>query len=124
MIKFIKKIVFLAFFMCFICATQAYAADNIFSKIIAKSTQVLVAAKNISYVIAGLGLIVFSWSAIFGKISWKHFFNIAIGLFMLSAMGAFISFFITKSGGDYTSLQYGNSLGTSFQDTNGTTGSL
>lgn len=49
--------------------------------------------RNIVYVVGGIGLITFTFAAIFGKISFKHLANICISLFLLSMMSPFVAFF-------------------------------
>ncbi len=115
------------FFMCFVYSSFALAQDGsdstIFTAVLGKSAEVLTSARNISFVIAGFGLIAFAWAAIFGKISWKHFFNIGIGLFLLAVMGGFISFMVTKDGNS-SSLSYGSHINDYYTDTITTAGSI
>ncbi len=64
----------------------------------------VVSLKPIVYIFAGFGLIAFAWMAIFNKISWKWFANIAMGLFLVANMGRLIEYFVgdgTKDGGYY-----------------------
>ena len=62
--------------------------------------------RNIVYVVGGIGLITFTFAAIFGKISFKHLANICISLFLLSMMSPFVSFF-TGSESALAELEYG-----------------
>ncbi|MBQ8785165.1 MAG: hypothetical protein IJZ59_03875 [Alphaproteobacteria bacterium] len=62
--------------------------------------------RNIVYVVGGIGLITFTFAAIFGKISFKHLANICISLFLLSMMSPFVSFF-TGSETALAELEYG-----------------
>lgn len=62
--------------------------------------------RNIVYVVGGIGLITFTFAAIFGKISFKHLANICISLFLLSMMSPFVAFF-TGSDTALTELEYG-----------------
>lgn len=57
--------------------------------------------KQIVYVFAGFGLIAFAWAAIFNKISWKWFANIAMGLFLVANMGRLIEYFAKGETGEY-----------------------
>lgn len=82
--------------------------SNPFFLIACKATTTLADLRVIVYVLAGFGLIMFTFGAIFGKISWKHFSQIAIGLFIISMMGQFIQYFTGKS--NYTTLQFGKYL--------------
>ena len=73
---------------------DAYAEDgNIFSTIRARAAQALRDSHQLVYLLAGFGLIGFAFMAIFNKISWKWFANIAIGLFLVAVMGMIISYF-------------------------------
>lgn len=102
-------------------ATPAEAA-NIFQTITERAATALTSIKQLVFVLAGFGIIAFAFAAIFGKLSWKHFANIAIGLFLVASMGLFIQYFVTKDGENYK-LAYGNYLGSAFGDTAGTAGS-
>ena len=102
-------------------ADAAYAA-NVFETISQRAASALTSIKQLVFILAGFGLISFAFMAIFGKISWKHFANIAIGLFLVASMGLFIQYFVTKDGTSYQ-LAYGNYLGSAFGDTAGTDGS-
>lgn len=78
----------------------------------------LVSLKPIIYVFAGFGLIGFAFMAIFNKISWKWFSNIAIGLFLVANMGRFIEYFVFPEGGlSNNQLSYGDYLNKGFADT-------
>jgi len=59
---------------------------SIFTTISSKMWKAVGGLRNIAYVIAGFGLVAFTFGAIFNKISWKHFGNIMISLFILSIM--------------------------------------
>ena len=43
----------------------------------------------------------FAWGAIFNKISWKHFANIAIGLFLVANMGQLIEYVVSNGDEGY-----------------------
>lgn len=60
--------------------------SSIFTTISSKMWKAVGGLRNIAYVIAGFGMIAFTFGAIFNKISWKHFANIMISLFILSIM--------------------------------------
>lgn len=81
---------------------------GLFAKIACKTMTTLADLRQIVYLFAGFGLIAFAWSAIFNKISWKHFAQISISLFLLSMMGTFIGYF--GYDGDYESLTFGQYL--------------
>ena len=116
------KLSFLMSLTAFLLLTTspAYAA-NVFETITGRAVGVLTGVKQLVFVLAGFGIIAFAFMAIFGKLSWKHFAHIAIGLFLVASMGLFIQYFVTKDGTSYK-LSYGNYLGSAFGDTAGTAG--
>lgn len=91
---------------------------DIFNTITRRAMLFLVSLKPIIYVFAGFGLIGFAFMAIFNKISWKWFSNIAIGLFLVANMGRFIEYFVFPEGGlSNNQLSYGDYLNKGFADT-------
>ena len=116
---FIATIAFLA-----VCPQDVWAAEgSVFEKVRDKAASSLKDIKLVVYILAGFGLIGFSFMAIFNKISWKWFANIAISLFLLSVMGLFIDDF-TGTSKHSTLLDYGNYLSGdgSVEGTGGTIG--
>ncbi len=102
---FVVTIVFFA-----ACPQDVFAASgSVFEKVRDKAASSLKDIKLVVYILAGFGLIGFSFMAIFNKISWKWFANIAISLFLLSVMGLFIDDF-TGTSKHSTLLDYGNYL--------------
>lgn len=67
---------------------------DILTTITRRAAWVIVSLKPIVYIFAGFGLIGFAFMAIFNKLSWKWFANIAIGLFLVANMGRFIEYFV------------------------------
>ena len=132
MMKFLKngnKLSILGFILCVAivlissdalaeAATQAAAATgggspygkcqggSIFETLRCMIANTLRDIRNIVYVVGGIGLITFTFAAIFGKISFKHLANICISLFLLSMMSPFVSFF-TGSESALAELEYG-----------------
>ena len=99
---------------------EAWAANNIFSTIRSRIVQTLKDSHQLVYLLAGFGLIGFAFMAIFNKISWKWFTNIAIGLFLVAVMGMFISYF-TGDEQIAKDLDFGYDMGTNTSNP-GTTG--
>lgn len=112
----------------------SWAADNsmctsgcdkgtIFTMISCRAACFLKQSKTVVFILAGFGLIGFAFMAIFNKISWKWFSNIAIGLFLVAVMGLFIDYFTTKDGKGTVSarLDFGYDMGGNSQN-NGTGG--
>lgn len=54
--------------------------------------------KPIAFILGGFGLIGLAWGAIFGKINWKWFGSLSIGLFLISYMGMTIDYFTGRTG--------------------------
>ena len=67
---------------------------DVFTTLTRRAARILVGLKPIVYVFAGFGLIAFAFMAIFNKISWKWFANIAIGLFLVANMGRLIEYMV------------------------------
>lgn len=98
-----------------VCANE----KTVFKQISCKALRFLIDLRIIAYIISGFGMIAFTYAAIFNKISWKHFSQIGIGLFILSMMGQFIEYF----SGDKTALAklgYGNFIGSEYKAISGT----
>ena len=76
------------------------SGSDVLETITRRAALAIVGLKPIVYVFAGFGLIAFAWMAIFGKLSWKWFANIAMGLFLVANMGRFIEYFVA-GGSDY-----------------------
>lgn len=98
---------------------QCSNSENIFEQIACKALNFLADLRIIAYIIAGFGLVMFAWGAIFNKISWKHFSQIAIGLFLLSMIGPFITYFSGDKSVE-SQLGYGNFLGSKYAAIMGT----
>lgn len=94
---------------------------SVFSQIACKAMMFLIDLRILAYIISGFGMVAFAWAAIFNKISWKHFSQIGMALFMLSMIGPFIEYF---SGDDTVTknLEYGNYLGGKYQGIEGAAG--
>lgn len=75
-------------------------ADDVLQTITRRAAYILVGLKPIVYTFAGFGLIAFAYMAIFNKISWKWFGNIAIGLFLVANMGRLIEYAIFPTDDD------------------------
>ena len=88
---------------------EAWSAEGVFETVRQKAASSLKDVKLVVYILGGFGLIGFSFMAIFNKISWKWFANIAISLFLLSVMGLFIDDF-TGTDEHSALLDYGDYL--------------
>lgn len=99
--------------------TDAWADGNIFTQVRNKAVRFLVDSKGVVYILGGFGLVGFAFMAIFNKISWKWFANIAISLFLVAVTGMFISYF-TGDDSIADDLDYGYDGGTSIGENHGT----
>ncbi len=80
--------------MCW--ADAAFADDSVIDKVREKAVDVIEHYKPIVYILGGFGLVCVAWAAIFGKMNWKWFANLAIGLFLVAYMGNLIDFFTSN----------------------------
>ena len=101
--------------------TDAWADGNIFTQVRNKAVRFLVDSKGVVYILGGFGLVGFAFMAIFNKISWKWFANIAISLFLVAVTGMFISYF-TGDDSIADDLDYGYDGGVGINNNPGTDG--
>ena len=94
-------------------ASIAGCSGDVFQQIQCKVLQFLSNLRTLAYVLAGFGLIMFAYAAIFNKVNWKHLSSIGMGLFLLAMMGPFIEYFSGNSSVT-TALGYGNFMGDQF----------
>lgn len=59
---------------------------DVFGNVAVRMIRAVADLRIFAYIIAGFGMIAFTWGAIFNKINWKHFGNIMFSLFILSMM--------------------------------------
>lgn len=69
------------------------ASDEIWTKLAGKATIVGSGLQRSGFIIGGLGLVFFSFLAIFNKISWKNLAYIMLSCFVLSGMVGLINYF-------------------------------
>ncbi len=55
--------------------------------------------KTILFIVGGFGLVGVAWGAIFGKINWKWFAALAVGLAILAAANSIVNYATGKSVG-------------------------
>lgn len=72
-----------------------------------KAANVFKAVKTIIFIIGGFGLVGIAFAAIFGKINWKWFAGLAVGLAILAAAGSIVEY-STGAGG--RSLELGDTF--------------
>lgn len=116
----------------FALVNDAFAGDGeIFDKLAIKAGIVGSGLRRSGFIIAGLGLVMFTFLAIFNKIQWKHLAYIMFSTALLSGMIAMMNFFreggnTDEAGGSlsfktqgYTSDGGSNSKGVSASKTGG-----
>ena len=69
---------------------------SVIYKVRTRAVVVIEHVKAIAYIMGGFGLIGLAWGAIFGKLNWKWFGSLAIGLFIMAWMGHTIDYFTGK----------------------------
>ena len=62
-----------------------------------KALNAFKATRTIIFIIGGFGLVGIAFAAIFGKINWKWFAALAVGLGILAAAGAVVNYATTSS---------------------------
>lgn len=96
--QFLKKniltICCLALIAMFGTVDAAYAVDSgdLMSTAQGKAVAVFVSVKKIIFVVGGFGLVALAFMAIFGKLDWKKFAALAVGLAILAAAGAIVDY--------------------------------
>lgn len=120
--RFIKNN-FWTFFMVAVFALLGMSGDalaqgtantgtSIMSLAASKGVNTFRAVRTIIFIVGGFGLVGVAFGAIFGKINWKWFAGLAVGLAILAAAGAIV----TYATGDGTTSRYGDTFGESAGD--------
>lgn len=88
---------FLVAICCIVFVSPAFAdpasGDVIWDKLAGKASKIGGGLQRSGFIIGGIGLIFFSFMAIFNKISWKNLAYIMLSCFVLSAMVALVNYF-------------------------------
>ena len=109
--KFFKKNIWticswVAVFALF--ATDTFAqGSSLMTTAQAKASNVFQSVKTITFIIGGFGLVGVAYQAIIGKVSWKWFSSLAVGLALLAAAGAIVEY----TTGDSISDDFGDTFG-------------
>ncbi len=74
-----------------------------------KAVNVFTSIKTIIFVVGGFGLVGIAFMAIFGKINWKWFAALAVGLAILAAAGSIVNYATGSS--DINNTTLGDSFG-------------
>lgn len=96
--NFIKNniwtICLVALFCVFGFAGDAAAGGggSVVDKATDKARTVFTSVKTVIFIVGGFGLVGIAWGAIFGKINWKWFAALAVGLAILAAAGSIVEY--------------------------------
>ena len=95
-----------------IVLVSSVAHADIFDSLAERASALGLGLRDTGYIIAALGLIVFSFMAIFNKISWKQLAYIMMSCFILTFMIALINYFRVAGDPDANNISFdGNSSG-------------
>ena len=73
-------------------SAQSTSGSTIMQTAQQKATSVFSSVKTIIFIIGGFGLVGLAWAAIFGKVNWKWFASLAVGLAILSAASSVVEY--------------------------------
>ena len=94
--KFIKNNIWticaVALFCMFGFAGEAAAGSSVMGHATDKARKVFTSVKTIIFVVGGFGLVGVAWGAIWGKINWKWFGALAVGLAIVAAAASIIEY--------------------------------
>ena len=94
--NFIKNniwtICLVALFCVFGFAGDAAAGSTIVGHATDKAKAVFASVKTIIFIVGGFGLVGVAWAAIWGKLQWKWFGALAVGLAILAAAGSIVEY--------------------------------
>jgi type IV secretory pathway VirB2 component (pilin) len=68
------------------------SADTVMDTAKTKAINVFVAVKTILFIVGGFGLVGIAFAAIFGKLNWKWFAALAVGLAIVAAAGSIVNY--------------------------------
>ena len=81
-----------ALFGLFAFTGDAAAQSSVMELGKTKALNVFTAVKTIIFVVGGFGLVGIAFMAIFGKLNWKWFAALAVGLAILAAAGSIVNY--------------------------------
>lgn len=106
-----KKYLGYLFFLTLLFTSNAFAeptsASEVFTQLGDTAGNIGKGLRDAGFIIAGFGLIVFSFMAIFNKISWKTLAYIMLSTFILSVMIGVISY-IQEGGKGTVDIKFGD----------------
>ncbi len=88
----LMMVTFVVFFSFVLFVPEAMAEEVVLAKIRARASAILMGFIPVVYLFAGFGLVGFAFMAVFNKISWTWFGNIAMGLLLIFQMKSLINF--------------------------------
>ena len=100
--QFIKKNIWTMVAMIFVVTIAMMgdaAADDVMGLALTKTRNVFEKVKSIIFVLGGFGLVAVAFLAIFGKVNWKWFAGLAVGLAILAAASAVVQYSAGTSAG-------------------------
>lgn len=93
-------------------AAGSSSGQSVMSLAASKGVNTFKAVRTIIFIVGGFGLVGVAFGAIFGKINWKWFAGLAVGLAILAAAGSVV----TYATGDTTTGRYGDTFSESSGD--------
>ena len=72
--------------------------DKLFLPVISKLVNLFINIKKIVFILGGFGLIAVSIGAIFGKIAWKWYVGLMMGLFVVAIAGSIVDYIVGDEG--------------------------
>lgn len=93
--QFIKKNIWTMVAMVFVVTFAMIGdacADDVMGLALSKTRNVFEKVKSIIFVLGGFGLVAVAFLAIFGKVNWKWFAGLAVGLAILAAANAIVQY--------------------------------
>ena len=115
--KTLKSFLFYTLLFTVFFAAQAFAGgndaaaaagDGPFGTVTEKLTDAFKNTRTVIFVVGGFGLVGLAVGAIFGKVNWKWFASLAIGLVIVAVAGAIINY--ATDDDDVTSTAMGDTL--------------
>ena len=92
-----------------LCASDCYA---VFESLTGAGSTIFVGMRRIIFASAGFGIIAIAIGAIFGSLNWKWLAAIIIGIVVIAATGALVSYLTMGTGADVTVKGITNTLTT------------
>ncbi|MBR1604899.1 MAG: TrbC/VirB2 family protein [Alphaproteobacteria bacterium] len=88
-------------FVLTLLAADSFAAgegSSLMTTAQTKATNVFQSVKTITFIVGGFGLVGVAYQAAIGKVNWKWFAGLAVGLALLAAAGAIVEYATGASG--------------------------